>query len=67
MTPMNGIRSGVIEIAEDTDLRGMVSGVVTVAPGCRVRISGMASGTIILGEGAELETPGMFSGTIVRR
>jgi hypothetical protein len=64
---ISGMMTGPLDIIEDTDISGMVTGKVRVGLSCRLRVSGMVTGKIYLAKGAEVDIPGMFNGKIIRR
>ena len=67
MKTITGMMIGPLEIVEDTDISGMVTGKIHVSSGCRLRVSGMVTGKIYLAKGAEVDIPGMFNGKVIRR
>lgn len=66
MKTFTGMMIGPLEIVEDTDISGMVTGKIRVGAGCLLRVSGMVTGNIHLAKSAEVDIPGMFNGKIVR-
>ena len=67
MKTITGMMIGPLDIVEDTDISGMVTGKIRVSMGCLLRMSGMVTGKIHLDKGAEVDIPGMFNGKVIRR
>ena len=67
MSDPAGIVDGDLLIDRDATVSGIVSGDVTVAAGCRVKVSGIVEGDLIANEGSEVHLSGMLSGRIIER